>query len=265
MNGLGRIVGAIAGAISAMILTIEAPWFGHVFRSDCSQLRDSPVVTRALPWAGGASVAIHVPGTVSYQPGSLYSARATGPQALLEHLRVNDGRLEFDESIDSCDAKLNVFLTGPAVRHWGVAGSGDLLLSQLNQDDLDLDVEGSGSATVSGHVRHTRADIRGSGNMDLNSLEQTSIDLDIAGSGSASAVGRAEVVTASLSGSGDARFGRLNVKNAKVRITGSGNADIAAENSVDIKIQGSGSVRMLKQPKSMQTSIQGSGDIVSPG
>jgi Putative auto-transporter adhesin, head GIN domain len=203
-----------------------------------------------------------VPGVVHFEAGPEWRAVATGPEVILQHLQFSDGVLEFDQPMSRCGAELKIALTGPEVRRWTLLGSGDLTLEQLNQADLDITVSGSGSATATGKVGQTRAAIKGSGDLNLGGLMQTNFDLAIKGSGSVTAGGAAEHTTISIAGSGDARLGRLLVKDASVRIRGSGNADIAPENSADIEIYGSGNVRLLKQPGTMQTSIHGSGTII---
>jgi hypothetical protein len=160
---------------------------------------------------------------VHFKTGTQWQATATGPEAILKHLQFNHGKLEFDQSMNLCDVDLKIELTGPDVRHWRLAGSGNLSLEQVDQTNLDIVLAGSGIVTASGNVARTRVLIAGSGNAKLD---------------------------------------QLVVKDADVQIQGSGNVDIAPVEIIEVEIGGSGTVRLWSKPKSVQTRIRGSGSVV---
>ena len=264
-KGLG-IVGAAAGFVSAILLTAGLPSVGKVFDAQCVSNNDATTtMTLAMPWQGSEAVEIRVPASVRFKVGTDWRAEATGPEAVLKHLQFSNGKLAFDQPMNLCGVDLKVALSGPAVRQWTLAGSGALALEQLNQANLDINVSGSGSATATGKVGRARATLKGSGDLNLNGLALTDVDLDIHGSGSALASGTAEQAWISISGSGDANLGQLVVKEANVRIKGSGNVDTSPVENADVQIGGSGDVRLLKKPKSMQSRIYGSGRVIGAG
>lgn len=264
MNKSLAWVGSIAGVLSAIVLIRGLPSFdGFAKFNSCTSTTTTASTSRTLQWSGGDSVEIRVPGSVHFKVGPEWTAVATGPTATLNHLRISNGRIEFDRWFNSCGQDIKIELAGPAVRRWVLSGSGAAVLDELNQAELDIVVAGSGSAMVTGHVQHTKATLNGSGQLNLDGLAQTGIDLDIQGSGSATASGNAERTRISISGSGDARLGKLVVRDANVQINGSGDVDIAPEETIQIQINGSGDVRMLKRPKSVTTRVNGSGSIVS--
>jgi hypothetical protein len=265
MNKHVATIGALAGFVSAILLTTGLPSFGHVFTATCSASSNAPVVTRVLPWQGGEAAEINVPATVHFVAGTQWRAVATGPEAILKHLQFNQGKLESTQPLNWCDASVTIELTGPEVRHWTLAGSGDLTLEQLQQDDLDITLAGSGSVTANGKVQHTSAKLAGSGDLNLDGLEQIDMELVINGSGSATASGSVDRSRILIAGSGDAKLGRLVAKNARVQIWGSGDADIAPVESAQVEIGGSGNVRLLRKPRNVQTRIQGSGSVVGAG
>lgn len=223
MNKHLAAFGAIAGLVSAILLTTGFPSFGHTFNLVCSSHNGAHAATRALPWRGSESVEIRVPASVHFKTGTQWQATATGPEALLAHLQFNNGKLEFDQSMNLCDADLQIELTGPDVRHWTLAGSGTLALERIDQANLDVVLAGSGIVTASGKVTRTRILIAGSGNAKLD---------------------------------------QLAVQDATVQIRGSGNVDIAPVEIVEVEIGGSGNVRLWSKPKSVQTRIRGSGNVV---
>ena len=263
MNTRVAIIGASAGALCAILLTTGLPSFGGFDFNNCSSTATTPAVSRELSWSGGDAVYIHLPANVHFKSGPLWHAAAHGPAEVIEHVRLDNGRLEFDQSMHWCNVDVSVELTGPAVRHWTLAGSGDVQLEQLSQPDIEITVSGSGSLTASGKVERTQASIRGSGDVNLDGLAQTDLDLSIQGSGSASALGNAEHARVSVAGSGDAHLGKLNVKSADVVIKGSGDVEVAPEEIATIQINGSGDVHLTKQPKSVQSHVHGSGSVVT--
>lgn len=260
MNKGLAIFGAAAGTLCAALL-IGTPSLGDwVSLVRCSS-GSGKVVTRELQWSGTHSMAITIAGKVHFKTAPEWRAIAQGPAKALEHLQLRHDSIEFDDSMSFCDADVSIELSGPAVEHWLVAGSGDLRLENLNQRQLEVTVAGSGSAIAAGNVELTRASIRGSGNIDLGALAQQRVEIDIRGSGSILAEGSAERADIAIFGSGDARLGKLRVGNAVVSIKGSGNVDIAPEESANVQIFGSGDVRLHTEPKHIETQIHGSGNI----
>ena len=84
----------------------------------------------------------------------------------------------------------------------------------------------------------------------------------LAGSGTMKASGKADMVKISIAGSGDAHLGELAAKTVKLVIAGSGNAEIAPQDEAKIEIAGSGDVRLLTEPKNVDSNIFGSGRII---
>lgn len=260
MNKSLAIFGATAGTLCAALL-IGAPSLGHWASLGFCSASSGKAATRELQWSGGNSMAIKIGGKVHFKVAPEWRAIAHGPAAALEHLRLRRDSIEFDDSLDFCDADVSIELSGPAVERWLVAGSGDLRLEDLNQRQLEVTIAGSGSAVAGGSVEHTRASVRGSGDINLGALTQQRIEVDIRGSGSVMAEGRAERADIAIFGSGDALLGRLRVGNAAVSIRGSGNVDIAPEESAEVQIFGSGDVRLRTEPRHIETQIHGSGNI----
>ena len=150
-----------------------------------------------LPFSSNGSLTIDIPASVHYQPGGKAEAVVSGDPALLNHVRLEGGRLSMDCNPGWSNSKFDVSLSGPLVTDWRVRRSGDLALSQLDQSDLRLRISGSGSVTATGSAR--------------------SVDLDVSGSGTQSAKIR-------IQGSGDAEVAAA--ADADVSISGSGNIEL---------------------------------------
>jgi hypothetical protein len=196
-------------------------------RPRCEKVQDATATSRELEWDGSDHFSLGVPGHASYTPGTDNKVHLSGDPQMLAHIRVRDGRLELDcrNWYGDTDA-LTVILPGQEFKRFGIAGSGKLTLSKLDQTSARFNIAGSGSIKADGKVEH--ADIH-------------------------------------IAGSGDADLGEVKSNIATVHIAGSGNTDIAPSDEADIHIAGSGDVNMHTNPKRLETHIAGSGRIHNIG
>ncbi len=197
--------------------------------------------------------------------------------------------------------RLEVTLPGRAFRSFEQRGSGDMRLAGLSQSDAKLVIEGSGSIQAEGKVEHLQVRIAGSGDVtatgDAGTLEvdlkgsgdarlgglvaksaQVKVDgsgnVEIApkdasrvavigeGSGDFEAAGTTDKLDVVVKGSGDMKLGRLAADIVNVGIHGSGNVEITPRDALKVEIEGSGDVTLRSEPKKIETSIAGSGDII---
>ena len=175
-----------------------------------------------LPFSAGDSFTIAVPAAVRYQPGDKAEAVISGDSVLVDHVRIEGGKLSLDCEPGWFDSKLDITMSGPAITDWRILGSGDLVLDKIDQPALKLDIRGSGSVSASGTAR--------------------TIDLRISGSGSG-------------------RVKDLVAQSAKVDIRGSGDAEITAQTDADVLISGSGDVDVYGHPTMRRSEVRGSGSI----
>lgn len=223
---------ATAGSISAIVFLAlgiglsgrdwaDARHLWGAMPSTCG----SAVSTRqqvTLPFTATDNLVIDLPASVRYQPGDKAEAVVSGDPALIDHVRMEGGRLGLDCDPGWLDARLDVSLSGPAISNWKLLGSGDLTLSQINQPQLWLIIRGSGSIA---------------------------------------ATGTADTVGLNISGSGAARLKDLTAKSAQIDIRGSGDAQVTAQADADVSISGSGNVELFGRPILRRSEIRGSGRI----
>ena len=195
-----------------------------------------PLTTRTLAWTGGETLTVDSSVDVEYVQGDANSVVVTGPKALADRVRIEDGHIRLGEgdervvfgwnrgdfSARTERDELKVVVTAPNVRRFVSNGSGDLSISAFDQPSLTLDISGS-------------ADVRASG--------------------------RVEALDLTINGSGDADLAGLAARDAKVDIAGSGGADIAATGQVDVDIDGSGDVTLSARPANLNSRVSGSGEI----
>jgi hypothetical protein len=196
-------------------------------RPRCERVQDATATSRDLDWDGSDHFSLAVPGHATYTPSSDNKVHVSGDAQLLAHLRVRDGRLEMDCRNWRGDSDaLAITLPGQEFKRFGIAGSGNLVLSKLDQMGVRVNIAGSGSIKADGKVEHAEIHIAGSGDADL---------------------------------------GQLKANVATVHIAGSGNTDIAPSDEADIHIAGSGDVNLHSNPKRLETHIAGSGRIHNIG
>lgn len=197
-------------------------------KPECQAIAGVTATSRDLDWDGSDHVTLAVPAHTVYTPGGGNGVHVTGDPQLLAHLRVRDGNIEIDCSSTRHQREqyhnvmLEVTLPGRAFKKFGIAGSGNLVLQNLNQERLKVGIAGSGSIKADGKVEHAEIHIAGSGEADLAH------------------------VTSQIS---------------EVHIAGSGSTDIAPTDEADIHIAGSGDVNLHSNPRKLETHIAGSGHI----
>jgi hypothetical protein len=229
------------------------------------------IVSRNYSWHSDRLV-LDVPAHVHFQPAPVWHLSIRGPQSTLDRLEVTGDEISarnahsifgFFKSLFGRRFKsVDVDLSGPALRRVTVNGSGHLLLSNLNQDALDVRIEGSGSMEGNGSVGEVNLRIDGSGHMRLTEVTATKATVSIAGSGTVEGSGTANDLDVSIAGSGTVRLPELKVADARVSISGSGNVEIAPTASLSAQIAGSGSVRLDSHPEHISWHVSGSGTVV---
>jgi hypothetical protein len=143
-----------------------------------------------------------------------------------------------------------------------VAGSGDVTATG-SAGALDVNLEGSGDVKLSGlATKSAHVKIDGSGNVEVAPQDASRVDVISEGSGDFEAAGTTNNLTVSVEGSGDMKLGRLAAGIVNVGIHGSGNVDVAPRDALKVEIDGSGDVTLRNEPKKIETSIAGSGDII---
>jgi hypothetical protein len=194
---------------------------GHNVTADGAQ------TTREIAWNGGDRLDLDVGADVTFNqaPGPAKLV-ISGPAEAVQNVELSGSHLQFGNDVDYAGGPLKVTLTAPAVRHFAIKGSGDLAINGYDQDQLDVDVSGSGNVTAHGKARALKLDISGSGDVDAGGLAAGSADADISGSGKAS---------------------------------------IAPSDSADLHISGDGEIDLLSHPAKVTSDVSGSGRIVEGG
>ena len=209
----------------------------HIVKGEAA--KPEQVANTTLAWPGGDRLDIDLPGHVVYTQGAAASVAVSGPQSLIDRVRIDGGRLylapgpdpseSIHFSIDhgrvdatSPDTLLRVTVVAPSVTSFAVSGSGDLSVHDYAQPALDVALNGSGAVDVDGHTKAVKLDQAGSGAVDLSSLD---------------------------------------AQDADISLSGSGNTEVHATGKAQVGISGSGTVALTTKPAALTTSISGSGTV----
>jgi len=196
-------------------------WANHWVHVDVDDSDNGPRVSRDFAWTGGDRLVVDAPADVEYTQGPVAKLTVSGPKGMVDRVVVEDGRIDMRGDGWSMGS-LKVVMTAPNVTDFETNGSQDLSIVGYKQDQLHIQIHGSGDATAKGEATHAELDI---------------------------------------SGSGDADLGGLTGDEAKVHISGSGDATIAPKVTADVEVSGSGDVTLLTRPANVHSSISGSGSL----
>jgi hypothetical protein len=233
-------------AVSAVCLGGAFALGGHaignaIFGTDLASLVNLPrcdsmaqpmatASSRSLPWDGNDDrAAVALPANVHYQAGSGDQLVVKGAPDVIAHIRVQNGLVSLDCNGNfhfGKDDRIDVTLPGRRTfKSFALLGTGDVQLSGLSQPEVKLSIAGAGDIQADGKIDNLKVDVRGSGNLKLGDLAAKNVDVDI---------------------------------------KGSGKAEVAPQDSLNVDLAGSGTIYLRSEPKKIETSIHGSGNIVHP-
>jgi hypothetical protein len=206
-----------------------APWDGGNWNGDRSgHGRDAgPEISRNLPFTGSDQLEIHYPAEITVTQGPQARFTVTGPQRLLDQLKLDDG-----------------VLSGPYERHfqWNHGYSGHLKIDIVSPNTHRFQLAGAEKLTLKGY-------------------DQDSLILNLAGATDVEGQGKAKRLEAHIAGAGHLDLAQLSVDEAEVSIAGVADADIDPHVSANVSIAGPGHVRLRTRPPSVSSHIFGPGSI----
>ena len=94
-------------------------------------------------------------------------------------------------------------------------------------------------------------------------FKNDNLSLNISGSGNITGNGEVETLVVKINGSGNLMSKEIKSKSATITINGSGDAEVFASDSISAKINGSGNIEYFGNPENVDSIINGSGDINS--
>lgn len=228
----------IALALLSLIVVLTA--------CDNTRRGSGNVVTEEREASGFDNVALTGIGTVEIIQGDTESVVVQAEDNIISFIttEVQDGTLilgQEENTLINPTKPIQYTVNIIEVNGLSGSGSGDISAATLETNTLDLDLSGSGSINV-------------------NSLDADSLSINLSGSGQVSLSGLVNDQQLEISGSGEYQAPELNSKTAEIDLSGSGKAVVAVEDTLDVAINGSGSVGYYGDPV-VTSDISGSGSI----
>lgn len=145
---------------------------------------------------------------------------------------------------------LSVHITMPELEEITLNGSGDAEVIGLDNDEITLNIHGSGDLYVTGRSEDVEIEIHGSGDLEMDEVSGENVDIEVHGSGNVEfSDGTCDVLTIEIEGSGDVDARDLICRSAEVEVEGSGNTRIHVTERVVFDGEGSGRLDVFGKPK----------------
>ena len=127
----------------------------------------------------------------------------TGPKRAVEDVEIENGHVRFDRHHHrGYRGKLVIVMTAPNITSFDMHGSSTLAIDGYKQDKLSIELSGNSDVAVSGEVDVVKLDVSGSAEADLGKLKAKGAEIDIGGSGEAT-IAPTDWAKIDISGSGD--------------------------------------------------------------
>ena len=139
------------------------------------------------------------------------------------------------------DSRMTLKLSNQHLNNIQLVGSGRIDGDTIFAQNLDVDLVGSGRIEIPVHTDE--------------------LNLVISGSGSIETFGLSDEVSSQVTGSGHINTRSVEAVNGTARIEGSGNIRIYASDTLFARITGSGNIQYWGNPTTLNTNIDGSGQI----
>lgn len=192
-----------------------------------------------------------VPATLHLVAGEPRGILIKGQENLLPYLELTESgdKLEIEVKegyrLDPTEP-LELTITLPVLNELALAGTGNGDLSGFKGDELVLSVAGTGDIVASQlELKRLEGNIAGTGSLELGSGSAQAIELNIAGAG-------------------DVLGSEMRGKEVEVNIAGSGDVAVRAQETLKVGIAGSGNIAYWGDPK-VEQQIAGSGGVTRAG
>lgn len=191
--------------------------------------------TRSLAWNGASTVEIDLPAGVTFTQGERASVTLTGPQSVIDRVKLVGGRF---------------YLDGEPTQTLTIDRGGVRMLDDTDHLRIDIVAPAARAFTVNG-----------GGDLDIEGYAQPALALTINGGGDVTVRGQAAKVDVRVAGSGSANLEDLKTGDADVAVSGSGDVRVAPTGAARITVAGSGDVSLLAKPASLTSNVAGSGEV----
>lgn len=143
------------------------------------------------------------------------------------------------------------------------SGAGDITLTNITTNDLELTLEGVGNVRIDGEIFLKKIDQAGAGNLSMKSVTGEQLIINQKGTGNIHLTGEVKQMKIKLYGSGMIDARALISEVADVTLSGVGDVLVNVSDRLDAKIYGTGNIRYQGNPDTVSREVYGIGSIVA--
>ncbi|NHO33180.1 GIN domain-containing protein [Acetobacter fallax] len=231
----GLVVAAVGGAVLSMGCFSVMHALGPVSMTDYLESATTgshhhgPMARRDIPWQGGTRLEISFPANVIYTQGPAPSISVEGPQDLISGITLSGNVIsgtghQWNWRSGHHDG-VTLRITAPAVSDLAISSAASVHLNDIALPELRLSVDGAASIT---------------GN------------------------GRADRIVLSSDGASSVNLSDMTVKDADISIAGAGSVKVGPTGHASVSIDGVGSVKLTRYPRTLDKHISGVGSVSVP-
>ena len=178
-------------------------------------------------------IELDISANVTVKQGKTQKVEVSGPQELIDllnkEIKGSTWEVKYTKRNVKNVKKLEITITVPHLKEVNLNGSGDIRGSSAwHEDEMEIDINGSGSVFLEVYVEDLELSINGSGDLNIS--------------------GTAKKLEADINGSGDIKAEDLTTEYAEFGINGSGDSKIHVTKKLDATINGSGDIHYLGEP-----------------
>lgn len=243
MNKIFKIAGVSVAALSAALYASSVT---ETLAADTQQSSDLTDFNK---------IHLNTSSDLKVTVGSDYSIEMVGDEERIENtiLEVRGDTLKIKHKKRNFrydnDQEMIINITMPNIEAMHINGSGDAEVIGVDNDELDLNVNGSGDMIVSGKTNALDININGSGDIRMDQVTGEAVEISINGSGDVEFEGGScTTMEISIHGSGDVEAKDLKCQDVDVDVSGSGDSVVYASNSITFDSYGSGEVDVYGKP-----------------
>jgi len=264
MRALMRIGFALL-LLAAVLIALSYSMLRATGTSIAAERREVAQDTRTVP-AGIEVVELDGPIDLNLRYGASPSLQVSGEQRMLGNVEVDASgkvlRIGIRGMVLRHREPLVIDLTLPVLNAVRIDGSGDSSINGFSGDEVEVQLNGSGSVRFNGRFRNARVSLSGSGDLDVNGgAAMDRVETRLMGSGRITVVGTARELDASTTGSGHLDAEHLRADDVTVSQAGSGDSAVQARSKVKVSLSGSGDVEVYGNPAERSISRAGSGSV----
>lgn len=161
--------------------------------------------TMAWSGAAGLDVDLPADVRYVQQDGAA-TVELTGPERALQHVEIHGDSISYDHRFRGHGyPKLNIVIRAPGIHAFDVSGGNTLRIEGYRQSTIDIDASGAADVSASGEADEVSLEASGNSDVDLGGLKAKGADVEVSGSGEAT-LSPSERADIEVSGAGGVRL-----------------------------------------------------------